>query len=68
MPGPKPQPKDLKANDFALYGHFIVWVSSIDGKRTFVQRVKGIGKNAETGKVASYGKVFPVLTSELVAI
>ena len=67
MPGPKSQPKTLKANGFALFGHHIVWVSSINDNKAYVQWTKGIGKNLETG-VVSYGNAFPVFVGELVAI
>ncbi len=68
MPGPKRPSKPLTANDFALYGSHIVWVESIDGVNANVKWCKGVGKNAETGKVVSYGKIIPVFVSELTAI
>jgi hypothetical protein len=68
MPGPKRPPAVLQANGFALYGSSIVWIASIKENEAFILKTKAIGKNAETGRVVSYGKLIPVSISELTAI
>ena len=68
MPGPKRPPTVLQLNGFALHGPSIVWIASINGDRAEVQKCKGVGKSAATGKVVAYGKLIPVSVSELTAI